>query len=87
MSDQPKAFLMRRYVYPGRGANEWWKVEDGGVICVYFNASIRKTMTFPYDIERDRAKSWVEIGVWHKDMTGGRAMRELGYEPVEERED
>lgn len=45
------------------------------------------TIVFPYDMKRDRVKSWNNLGVWHKDMTGGMAMRELGYEPVEEDED
>lgn len=79
-----KAYLMNRDDYPGHGTTEWWKTEDGRAICVDFNANIRKTMTYPYDIERDRVKSWEYLGVWHRDMTGGRAMRELGYEPVEE---
>ena len=27
---------------------------------------------------------WHELGVWYEDATGGKAIRELGYEPVEE---
>lgn len=36
-----------------------------------------------YLMNRDRVEQWEPLGVWHKDMTGGRAMHELGYEPVE----
>jgi hypothetical protein len=28
-------------------------------------------------MERDRVKSWNKLGIWHRDMTGGKAMREL----------
>lgn len=42
------------------------------------------TIVFPYDMERDRVKSWNDLGVWHKDMTGGKAMQEMGYDPVED---
>lgn len=82
-----KAYLMHRDDHPGHGTTEWWKTEDGKAICADFNANICETMAFPYDLKRDRVKSWNELGVWHKDMTGGKAMRELGYEPIEEDED
>ena len=78
-----KAYLMHRDEDPGSGTTEWWKTEDDNIIYVDFNSGINKTMAFPYDMERDRMKSWEELGVWHRDMTGGKAMRELGYEPVE----
>lgn len=66
------------------GVSEWWKTEDDNILYVEFRADMCATIAFPYDMERDRVKSWNELGVWHKDMTGGMAMRELGYEPVEE---
>ena len=34
-------------------------------------------------MEHNRVEIWKTRGVWHKDMTGGKAMRELGYEPPE----
>lgn len=79
-----KAYLMHRDENPCHGTTEWWKTEDDNIIYVDFNADIRETMAFPYDMQHDRMKSWNELGVWHKDTTGGKAMRELGYEPVEE---
>lgn len=79
-----KAYLMHRDVNPVYGITEWWKTEDDNILYVEFRADMCATMAFPYDIERDRVKSWNELGVWHKDMTGGKAMRDLGYEPVEE---
>jgi hypothetical protein len=79
-----KAYLMHRDDNPAYGVTEWWKTEDGKVLYVDFNASICETMVFPYDLKRSRVKSWNELGVWHKDMTGGKAIQKLGYEPVEE---
>lgn len=82
-----KAYLMYRYENPRRGTTEWWDTEDDKAIYVYFNMNIRETMAFPYDLTTsDRVTSWEEIGVWHKDMTGGKAIRDMGYEPVEEAE-
>lgn len=78
-----KAYLMHRDENPGHGVTEWWKTEDDNILYVEFRADMCATIVFPYDMKRDRVKSWNNLGVWHKDMTGGRAMRELGYEPVE----
>ncbi len=79
-----KAYLMHRDVNPGYGTSEFWYTEDDKAIYVDFNAHICETMAFPYDLTTsDRVTSWEEICVWHRDMTGGEAMRELGYEPVE----
>ncbi len=33
-----------------------------------------------------RLEHWGGLGVWYEDATGGKAIRELGYEPVEEDE-
>ena len=79
-----KAYLMHRDENPVYGATEWWSTEDGKVLSVDFDADTCKTRAFPYDTERCRVKGWEKLGVWHKDMTGGSAMRKLGYEPVEE---
>lgn len=78
-----KAYLMNRDVAPAYGVYEWWKTENEEIFQVYFDAQIGKTIVLPYDMEHDRVEIWKTRGVWHKDMTGGRAMRELGYEPVE----
>lgn len=75
---------MHRDDYPGHGTTEWWKTEDNNVLKVDFNAYVRETDVFHDDMKRDRVEHWIPLGIWHKDMTGGKAMRELGYEPVEE---
>lgn len=82
-----KAYLMNRDVNPAYGVYEWWKTEDGKVLKVDFNAYVCETDAFPYNMEHDRVEHWKPFGIWHKDMTGGKAIRELGYEPVEERID
>lgn len=41
-------------------------------------------MAFRYDTRQSRVSSWNELGVWYEDATGGKAIRELGYEPVED---
>ena len=84
MSGRPKAFLMDRDIDPAYGISECWQTEDGKIFDVDFNIHVRQTMVCPYDMEHDRVESWEPLGVWHRDTTGGRAMRELGYEPVEE---
>lgn len=66
------------------GPCEIWDIGDGRWIYVDYNPSICETMAFPYDLKRNRVKSWDELGVWYEDATGGKAMRDLGYEPVEE---
>lgn len=81
-----KAYLMNRDVDPAYGVSEWWKTEDGKVLEVDFNVHVRETAVYQYDMEHDRVESWIPLLVRHKDMTGGRAIRELGYEPVEEAE-
>lgn len=79
-----KAYLMHRDENPAYDVFEWWKTEDGKIFELDFNVHVRQTMVYPYDMEKDRVQSWSPLLVRHKDMTGGRAMREMGYEPVEE---
>lgn len=79
-----KAHLMHRYTKPCYGTFEWWKTEDGKIFEVDFNVHVCQTAVYPYDTEHDRVEHCIPLGVWHKDMTGGRAIRELCYEPVEE---
>ena len=75
-----------------RGANFWggtyeiWDIGDGHGIYVDYvpYATDTETMAFQYDMRRGRVESWIPLLVRRKDMTGGRAMRELGYDPVEE---
>lgn len=79
-----KAYIMHRDYDPGHSTTEWWKTKDGRAIFVDFNANANKTMALPYDLRSDRVMSWAALGVWRGDMTGGKAMQALGYEPVEE---
>ena len=78
-----KAYLMNHDVNLGYGVTEWWKTEEEEILCVKFYADIGETMAFPYDMEKDRVQHWNPLLMGHKDMTGGRAIRKLGYEPVE----
>lgn len=78
-----KAYLMHRDEDPGYCVTEWWKTEEEEILCVKFYADIGETMAFPYYMEKDRVQHWNPLLMGHKDMTGGRAMQELGYEPVE----
>ena len=79
-----KAYLIDRDVNPAYGVYEWWKAEDGKIFELDFNVHVRQTIVYPYDMVKDRVEDWTPLLVRHKDMTGGRAMRELGYEPVED---
>lgn len=81
-----KAYLMNRDVNPAYGVYEWWMTEDGNIFEVDFNVHVRETTVYPYDMEHDRVESWIPLLVRHEDMTGGKAIRDLGYEPVEEAE-
>ena len=82
-----KAYPMHRDVNPAFGTFEWWKTEDGNILEVDFNVHVCETTVYPYDMEHDPIADRIPLSVRHKDMTGGMAMRELGYEPVEEDED
>lgn len=73
------------------GKYETWDIGNGCGIYVDFNpcpldTGVPETMAFALDLEHDMVTSWRELGVWHEDATGGKAVRELGYEPVEEDE-
>lgn len=66
------------------GTYETWDIGDGRGIYVDFNAHICETMAFPLDLRKNAVTSWAEMGCWPSDATGGKAIRELGYEPIEE---
>lgn len=89
MSDK-HARLVERGPNTLNGGNlEIWDIGDGRGIYVDFNpcpadTEVPETMAFPVDLRRHRLKSWSELGVWYEDATGGKAVRELGYEPIEE---
>lgn len=92
MGEKKRARLVERARNSRHGGTyEIWDVGDGCGIYVDFNPrpffpSNPETMAFPYDLKRNRVKSWDELDVWYEDATGGKAIRELGYEPVEEDE-
>lgn len=71
------------------GTFEVWDIGDGRGIYVDFNpcpadTGIPETMAFPMDLRDNAVTSWAELGVWYEDATGGKAIRELGYEPIED---
>lgn len=51
-----------------------------------FLPSEPETMAFPFDLRDREVTSWRSLGVWQENATGGKAVRELGYEPIEEDE-
>lgn len=90
MSEKKHARLVERGANGNGGTYEIWDVGDGCGICVDFNPrpfidlpSNPETMAFPFDLRKNAVTSWIELGVWYEDATGGKAVRELGYEPVE----
>ena len=90
MGEKKRARLVerRRNTFHG-GTYEIWDVGDGCGIYVDFNPrpflpSNPETMAFDVDLRKRKVTSWNELGVWYEDATGGKAIRELGYEPVED---
>jgi hypothetical protein len=91
MSEKKLAHLVERGANSWQGAYEVWDVGNGRGIYVDFNPlpflpSKPETMAFPMDLREWSVTSWAELGVWYEDATGGKAIRELGYEPIEEDE-
>ena len=91
MSDRQARLVERRHNPSNGGAYEIWDIGDGCGIYVDFNpcpwdTGIPETMAFPYDLRRKKVTSWAELGAGQEDATGGKAIRELGYEPVEDGE-
>ncbi len=69
---------------------EIWSIGNGCGIFVDFCESPfdegeSKTLAFPLDLSHGIRGS-NELGSWSYDATGGKAIRDLGYEPVEEDE-
>lgn len=90
MGEKKRARLVerRRNTFHG-GTSEIWDIGNGCGIYVDFNpcpfmSSKPETMAFPFDLRDREVTSWIELGVWYEDATGGKAIRELGYEPIEE---
>lgn len=90
MDDKKQARLVWRvHNYAHGGTSELWDVGNGAGVYVDFNprpslVDKPETMAFPYDLRGREVTGWRELGVWYEDATGGKAIRELGYEPIEE---
>lgn len=73
-------------------AYEIWDIGDGRGIYVDYCPDLAdtwmpKTMAYHFDLRKNEVTSWLGLRVWYEDATGGMAIRELGYEPIEEDED
>lgn len=89
MSEKQARLVYRRANNRNGGTCEMWDVGDGCGIYVDFNPlpvlpSKLETMAFDFDLRKRKVTSWSERGVWYEDATGGKAIRELGYEPIED---
>jgi hypothetical protein len=90
MGEKKQARLVERgHKVTNGGSYEIWDVGNDSGICIDFNPSLAdtippETMAFPVDLRNWEVTSWDELGVWYVDATGGKAIRELGYDPVEE---
>lgn len=85
---QARLVERRRNTFHG-GPCELWDIGDGRGIFVDCRECLHdtgkpKTMAFLADIRQNKINSWDPLGTWYEDATGGRAIRELGYETVEE---
>lgn len=89
MGEKEQAYLVERgHKVTNGGSYEIWEVGNDVGVYVDFNPSLAdtmapETMAFPVDLRNWEVTSWDELGVWYEDATGGKAIRELGYEPVE----
>ena len=89
MSEAKKARLVeRRHNSYHGGTYEIWDIGNECGIYVDFNPraflpSGPETMAFPYDLISHEVMSWNSLDVWYEDATGGKAIREMGFEPVE----
>lgn len=91
MGEKKQARLVERGANGYGGTYEIWDVGDGCGIYVDFNPrpflpSNPETMAFDIDLRKRKVTSWDELDVWYEDATGGKAIRELGYEPVEDKQ-
>lgn len=90
MDDKKQARLVERGANGSGGTYEMWNVGNECGIYVDFNPrpfmpSKPETMAFPFDLRDREVTSWIGIGVWYEDATGGKAIRELGYEILEDK--
>ena len=89
MSETKQARLVCRSINAFHGGTyEIWDIGNECGIYVDYNPcafmpSGPETMAFPFDLRSQEVVSWIQEGVWYEDATCGKAIRELGYEPVE----
>lgn len=62
---------------------EIWDVDDGRGIYVDYYKSVMDSKAFPVDMSHLMVDG-EELRSWPYDATGGKAIRDLGYEPVED---
>lgn len=90
MSEKKKMHLIKRGKNDRNGGTyEIWDADGKWGVYVDFNPSpvdtgVPETMAFSLDIPELEVTDWAELAVWYEDATGGKAIRELGYEPVED---
>lgn len=90
MSEKKQMHLIKRGKNDRNGGTyEIWDADGKRGIYVDFNPSpydtgVPETMAFSLDIPELEVTDWKELAVWYEDATGGKAIRELGYEPVED---
>lgn len=86
MSDKQARLVWREHNYAHGGTSEIWDVGCGSSICVVYRVLATgepETVAFPFDRVEHITGTGV-LGCWPGDATGGKAMRELGYETVED---
>lgn len=90
MSEKKQMHLIKRGKNNRNGGTyEIWDADGKWGVYVDFNPSpsdtgVPETMAFSLDIPELEVTDWAELAVWYEDATGGKAIRELGYEPVED---
>lgn len=90
MSEKKQMHLIKRGKNDRNGGTyEIWDADGKWGVYVDFNPSptdtgVPETMAFSLDIPELEVTDWEELAVWYEDATGGKAIRELGYEPVED---
>lgn len=90
MSEKKQMHLIKRGKNVRNGGTyEIWDADGKWGVYVDFNPSptdtgVPETMAFSLDISELEVTDWEELAVWYEDATGGKAIRELGYEPVED---
>lgn len=84
MNGKKQARLVER-----RHGYEIWDIGNGRGIYVRFwrrpiDTRKPETIALPLDLHSRLVEDWDKLGTWYEDATGGKAVRELGYEPIEE---